>query len=103
MFTVHALLQGLVSEGSLKPGVITKKMIDLNIEVLLSELFGDIDAEKANEQNNERKIIKESKARKAIPIFEVMTQYTDFKNSFMHLLAPIINVLEQNPGFHKIQ
>jgi hypothetical protein len=77
-------------------------MIELNIDVLLSELFGDLDQEKSNEQNNERKIIKESKARKAIPIFEVLTQYTDFKTSFMHLLAPIISVLEQSPGFHKI-
>jgi len=78
-------------------------MIDFNIEVLLSELFGELDEEKSNDQNNEKKIIKESKARKAIPIFEIMAQFTDFKTSFMHLLAPIINVLEKSPGFNKIQ
>lgn len=78
-------------------------MIDLNMDILLSELFGELDEEKSNIQNNSRTIIKESKARKAIPIFEIMAQFTDFKSSFMHLLAPIINVLECSPGFGKIQ
>ena len=69
----------------------------------MSELFGDLDSEKTNDNRNERKIIKESKLRKAIPIFEIMAQFTDFKTSFMHLLAPIINTLEHSPSVSKIQ
>ena len=41
------------------------------MDVLLSELFGEIDEEKNNEQQNKLKIIKEAKTRKAIPIFEI--------------------------------
>jgi hypothetical protein len=32
-----------------------------------------------------------------------MAQYTDFKRTFMNLLAPIIHVLDNSPGFNKIQ
>jgi hypothetical protein len=71
------------------------------MEILLSELFGELDEEKAND-THERKIIRESKARKAIPIFEVMSQFCDFQTSFMHVLAPIISTLERSPGFAKI-
>lgn len=66
----------------------------MNTDILLSELFGEINAEKANDQNNDMKLIKESKNRKAIPIFEIFSEYTDFKSSFMCILAPIINVLD---------
>jgi len=69
-------------------------MINLNTDILLSELFGELNAEKDNTQNNDLKLIKESKNRKAIPIFEIFAEYTDFKSSFMNLLAPIINVLD---------
>lgn len=72
------------------------------MDILLSEMFGELDEEKANDQNNKQSIIKESKARKAIPIFEMMAQYTDFKRTFMHLIAPIIHVLDNSPGFNKI-
>ena len=59
-------------QGKLLPGSITSHTINLNIDILLSELFGELDEEKSNEAKHEKKIIKESKARKAIPIFEIM-------------------------------
>lgn len=48
-------------------------MVEKNIAVLLSELFGELNEEKINDQGNERKLIKEAKTRKAIPIFEIFT------------------------------
>ena len=53
--------------------------------------------------DTQKKHIKESKKRKAIPIFEVLTQYIDFKKSFLDLLAPIVKILEENPNFTRIQ
>lgn len=102
LFSIHSLLAGLVEQGKLEPGSISAHTVDLNMEILLSELFGDLDEEKAND-THERKIIKESKARKAIPIFEILAQFTDFQTGFMHILAPIICTLETSPGFNKIQ
>lgn len=102
LFTVHSLLQGLAESKALTPSCITSRMINLNGDILLSELFGELNEEKDNAQNNDLKLIKESKARKAIPIYEIFSEFTDFKSSFMHLLAPIINVLDQNPSFGKV-
>jgi hypothetical protein len=39
---------------------------------------------------------------KAIPIFEILAQFVDFKSTFLGLLAPIIKVLEESPAFSKI-
>lgn len=103
LFTVHHLLASLAEAGSLKPGSISHRNIELNIELLLSELFGDLGEEKANAQGNELKLIKESKLRKAIPIFEILAQYVDFRTTFLSLLAPIIKVLDESPSFSKIQ
>ena len=71
LFTLHSLLQGLMIQGKLTPGSISTHTINLNMDILLSELFGELNEEKSND-THERKIIKESKARKAIPIFEIM-------------------------------
>ena len=103
LFTIHSLLQGLSESKALKPGCITSRMINLNADILLNELFGELNDEKDNAQNNDIKLIKESKARKAIPIFEIFAEYIEFKSSFMDLLAPVINVLDQNPSFSKVQ
>lgn len=102
LYSIHSLLAGLMESQKLQPGSISAHTVDLNMEILLSELFGELDEEKAND-THERKIIKESKARKAIPIFEILAQFTDFQTGFMHILAPIISTLEASPGFNKIQ
>lgn len=73
------------------------------MEVLLSELFGDLNDEKANDQDNQRKLIKEAKARKAMPIFEIFAQIVDFEQGFMVMLAPIVRVLQESPSVSKIQ
>lgn len=67
----------------------------------MRELFGDL-MEERNLTDTQKKHIKESKAGKAIPIFEVFTQYIDFKKSFLDLIAPIVKILEQNPSFTQI-
>jgi hypothetical protein len=55
----------------------------------MEELFGELYEEKGVE-DTERKSIKEAKAKKAIPIFEVFSQFIDFKKSFLTLLGPIV-------------
>lgn len=50
LFSLHNLLQGLVASDSLKEtGCITIETIQKNMAVLLSELFGDLNEEKAND------------------------------------------------------
>lgn len=71
-------------------------------DLLMRELFGDLMEERML-TDTQKKHIKESKKRKAIPIFEVLTQYIDFKKSFLDLLAPIVKILEENPNFTRIQ
>jgi len=71
-------------------------------DLLLRELFGDLMEEKLLEET-QKKHIKESKARKASPIFEVYAQYIDFKDSFLDLIAPVVKLLEENPNFSRIQ
>jgi hypothetical protein len=87
----------------LTPGSISSRVIDLNIDILLSELFGDMNVEKSNAQGNELKLIKESKVRKAVPVFEILAEYVDFRTTFLSLLAPVIKVLDESPSFSKIQ
>jgi hypothetical protein len=53
LYTVHDLLAKLSEDNLLSPGVINKRVIDLNIEILLSEMFGEMNEQKANDQNNE--------------------------------------------------
>lgn len=67
----------------------------------MSELFGDLYQE-IGVEDKERKSIKEAKAKKAMPIFDVFALYIDFKKSFLVLLSPIVNTLEENPTFNKI-
>ena len=82
--------------------MITSTMVNSMSDLLMRELFGDMMEEKML-TDTQKKHIKESKARKAIPIFEVLTQYIDFKKSFLDLIAPIVKVLEENPSFVRIQ
>ena len=78
LFSIHHLLSSLAESGALTPGIISNKVVDQNIDIMLSELFGDLNIEKSNEQNNELKMIKESKHRKAVSIFEILTEYVNF-------------------------
>jgi hypothetical protein len=70
-------------------------------DLLLRELFGDLGEEKLA-VDTKKVHTKESKARKAMPIFEVFAQYIDFKTSFMDLLAPIVHILEENPNYTRV-
>ena len=76
-------------------------MIGSMSDLLMRELFGDLMEEKML-TDTAKKHIKESKAGKAIPIYEVLTQYIDFGRSFLDLIAPIVKILEENPNFHRI-
>jgi hypothetical protein len=62
-------------------------------------MFGDLMEERkaADSAQNQKKHIKESKARKAMPVYEVLAQFCDFKHSFLELIQPIVKVLEENP------
>lgn len=73
--------------------------------MLLRELFGDLMEERkaADSRETAKKHIKESKARKAMPIYEVLAQYIDFKESFIELIQPIVKVLEDNPTHSSMQ
>ena len=52
LFTIHHLYTALAEAGVLKPGCISNKDIEITMKIMLSELFGDLDAEKLNNQNN---------------------------------------------------
>ena len=89
LYTVHYILQALNtkkevnaldaagpivrSSAHLQPGQITTGIIKLMSDLLLRELFGDLLEERlaADGIQSNKKHIKESKARKAMPIFEV--------------------------------
>ena len=109
LYTVHYVLNHLTGanidgeklEHRLEPGMITTPMIQAVSDLLMRELFGDLMEERML-TDTQKKHIKESKARKAVPIFEVFTQYIDFKTSFLDLLAPIVKILEENPNFSRI-
>lgn len=73
-------------------------MVFLTSDLLMRELFGDL-MEEQQVQDAEKKHIKESKARKAMLIFEAYAQYIDFEETGLHLLAPINKTLEGSPGF----
>ena len=114
LYTVHYILNHLTGQNTgsaspgekithtLEPGMITSSMIRTISDLLLRELFGDLYEERML-QETKKKHIKESKARKAYPIFEVFTQYIDFTGSFLDLIAPVIKILEENPNFTRIQ
>ena len=68
-------------------------MIQITSELLIRELFGDLYEEKLL-TDTKKKHIKESKARKAFPIFEVFSEYIDFNQSFLDLITPIIQIME---------
>ena len=42
LYSVHHLLAALQEENLLSPGVINQRVIDLNMEILLSEMFGEM-------------------------------------------------------------
>lgn len=52
-------------------------MISFTSDLLLREQFGDLFEERML-TDTQKKHIKESKARKALPIYEVFTEYIDF-------------------------
>lgn len=72
-------------------------MIQITSDLLTREMFGDLYEERIL-TDTKKKHIKESKARKAFPIFEVFAEYIDFKHSFLDLIAPVMKVLEENPN-----
>lgn len=78
-------------------------MIKLISPLLLREMFGDLMEERKAAEETAKKHIKESKARKAMPIYEVFAQFIDFKSSFLELIQPIVKVLEENPSHSAIQ
>jgi hypothetical protein len=55
----------------MKAGQVTTQMIKLISPLLLRELFGDLLEERKATEETTKKHIKESKARKAMPIYEV--------------------------------
>jgi len=55
----------------LESGQITSAILSQNSDMLLRELFGDLLEEKTTEAN--KKHIKESKAKKAMPVFEIFS------------------------------
>lgn len=65
LFTMHNLMQNLVDSGRMATIKIPTRVVELNMDVLLSELFGDLNAEKSNDQGNQQHLIKEAKSRKA--------------------------------------
>jgi hypothetical protein len=113
LYTVHYLLNHLTQNATsgtaadhtvtlgLQTGQITSELIQITSDLLTREMFGDLYEERLL-TDTKKKHIKESKARKAFPIFEVFAEYIDFKHSFLDLIAPVMKVLEENPNINKI-
>lgn len=103
LYSTHWLLDSLSKTGILAGhSWVSSRLIEANTPILLSELYGELHEQKNNEQNNERKVIKEARDRKAIPIFEVLAEHLDFNQSFPTLISPIVRVLEESPSPSKI-
>lgn len=113
LYTVHYILNHLTQNATsgtaadhtvtigLQTGQITSELIQITSDLLTREMFGDLYEERML-TDTKKKHIKESKARKAFPIFEVFAEYIDFKHSFLDLIAPVMSVLEENPNISKI-
>lgn len=113
LYTVHYLLNHLTQNAvsgtvadhtvtiGLQTGQITTELIQTTSDLLVREMFGDLYEERML-MDTKKKHIKESKARKAFPIFEVFAEYIDFKLSFTDLIAPIVSVLESNPNMNRV-
>lgn len=103
LYSMHWLLDGLGREGKLTEGHwATGGLIASNVPILLSELYGELNEAKSNDQQNAIKMIKEAKQRKAMPIFEILCVHLDFESSFATLLSPIVKVLQESPSAAKI-
>lgn len=80
LYTIHYVLNHLTGkntagekvENTLQPGQITSEMLHSTSDLLMREMFGDL-MEERNLTDTQKKHIKESKARKALPIYEVLT------------------------------
>ena len=113
LYTLHYLLNHLTQNESsgtiadhtvtlgLKTGQITSQLIQTTSDLLTREMFGDLFEERMLTDTH-KKHIKESKTRKAFPIFEVYAEFIEFEQSFLDLIAPIMKVLEANPNINKI-
>ena len=101
LYTVHYVFNYM--KDQMVSGQVTTQMIHLISPLLLREMFGDLMEERKATEETTKKHIKESKARKAMPIYEVFAQYIDFKTSFLELVQPIVKVLEDNPTHSAIQ
>lgn len=103
LFSMHWLLDGLGREGKLTESLwASGALIESNVPILLSELYGELNETKSNEQHNAMKLIKEARQRKAMPIFEILCEHLDFETSFATLLSPIVKVLQESPSTAKI-
>ncbi len=100
LYTVHYVFNHMREQ--MKSGQITTQMIKLVSPLLLREMFGDLMEERQATEETAKKHIKESKARKAMPIYEVFAEFIDFKQSFLELIQPIVKVLEDNPNHSAI-
>ncbi|TNV87999.1 hypothetical protein FGO68_gene14880 [Halteria grandinella] len=103
VFTVHFLLQQLHERKLLLSADISTPIIEMLGEKFLEELFLSNSGVDGALEDMEKVKIKESKSKKAIPVFEMFAQYMDFKQSFFSLIAPVVKTLEENPTITKIQ
>lgn len=100
---MHWLLSGLKEQKVLHIyNWVSPKLIELNLPIILSELYGELNEAKTNEQDNLIKLIKEAKTRKAIPICEFFAESLDFNTTFPSLVSPIIKILSTSPSPAKI-
>ena len=76
--------------------------MELLADKFLQELFTSASGVDGTLEDVEKVKIKESKSKKAIPVFEYFAQYIDFRTSFFGLIAPVMRALEENPSMNKI-
>jgi U3 small nucleolar RNA-associated protein 20 len=106
-FTLHHVLDCLVKEDHVKIGQLDHcldsavmrgdktglswgKSSQAITSILMDELFGKLGYEKDLEGTSMVKI-KETKSKRALQTYELLTQYIDFENSFIRLVTPVLN------------
>jgi len=102
VFSVHFLLQQLHEKKLLKTGDVSTHIVEMLGDKFLEELFNSNSGADGTLEDMEKVKIKESKSKKAIPVFEMFAQYIEFKQSFFTLIAPMVRTLEENPTITKI-
>lgn len=100
-FSIHHILVTLCESGVITQGSIESELIQELTPLLIDEMMG-FGAEKFEVEDAQKNLIKEAKMRKSTLIYEILASHMNVDKSFIHLIQPIMEVLDNNPTVKKI-